>query len=49
MRGSLKIDDPDGVSEQAEIYHFDYEKALHHYVSWEGKEGERILMKSKLS
>jgi hypothetical protein len=34
---SFKMDDADGVSEQAHIYTFDYERSLHHFINW-GKE-----------
>lgn len=31
------MDDPDGVSQQAHIYTFDYERTLNHFINW-GKE-----------
>lgn len=37
------MDDPDGVSEQAHIYTFDYERTLHHYINF-GKEGRNSVM-----
>jgi hypothetical protein len=38
------MDDPDGVSEQAHIYTFDYDRTLNHYINFGKTDGRSSIM-----